>query len=74
MKRTTIFINEETKQKIKLIAKKKQKSMAEIIREAINEYIVKHKKNKKYSFIGLGKSKRSDISEIHEEKLWKYSQ
>ncbi|RUM30060.1 MAG: DNA-binding protein [Aquifex sp.] len=70
MKRTTIFINEETEQEIKLIAKQKQKSVAEVIREAINEYISKYKKAKKYPFIGLGSSNRSDISETHEEELW----
>ena len=71
MKRTTIFIDEEIEQEIKLIARQRGKKVSEIIREAIDDYLSKHRKHKKYSFVGLGSSNRSDISENHEEELWK---
>jgi len=71
MKRTTIFIDEEIDQELKLIARQKGKRVSEIIREAIDDYLSKHKKHKKCSFVGLGNSNRSDISENHEEDLWK---
>ncbi|WP_461828968.1 ribbon-helix-helix protein, CopG family [Aquifex sp.] len=71
MKRTTIFLEPSLQEEIKLIAKSKGKKVSEIIREALNEYVAKHRQKRKYPFIGLGKSNRKDISENHEEELWK---
>ena len=71
MKRTTIFLESSLQEEIKLIAKSKGKKVSEIIREALNEYVAKHRQKRKYPFIGLGKSNRKDISENYEEELWR---
>lgn len=75
MKRTTIFADDDLLNEIKELAREEQRSAAELIREAIVDYIArKHEPaGKKLSFIGIGESKRNDISETHEELLWQKS-
>ncbi len=72
MKRTTIFADENLIRELKEISQEENKSMAETVREAIENYILQKKgKKKKLSFVGIGDSGRKNISEIHEELLWK---
>lgn len=73
MKRTTIFADENLIRELKEISQEENKSMAETVREAIENYILQKKKDKKkkLSFVGIGESGRKNISEIHEEILWK---
>ena len=72
MKRTTIFAHEELINEIKDISKDENRSVAEVVREAMVNYVKqKRKKSKKLSFIGIGDSGRSDVSKNHEELLWK---
>jgi len=72
MKRTTVFADEDLINEIKEISEEENRSMAEIIREAMVNYIKqKRQKRKGLSFIGIGKSGRKDIAERHEELLWK---
>lgn len=72
MKRTTIFAEEELFREIKDISNEENRSVAEIIREAMENYIKqKRLTKKKLSFIGIGNSGRKDIAEKHEELLWK---
>ena len=72
MKRTTIFTEEYLFKEIKNISEKENRSVAEVIREAMEIYInQKRQKKKKLSFIGIGNSGRKDIAENHEELLWK---
>ncbi|MEK6713656.1 MAG: ribbon-helix-helix protein, CopG family [Nitrospirota bacterium] len=72
MKRTTIFAEEELYKEIKDISKEENRSVAEVIREAMGNYInQKRQKKKRLSFIGIGNSGRKDIAENHEELLWK---
>ncbi|MGR3319495.1 MAG: hypothetical protein ACUZ8O_13585 [Candidatus Anammoxibacter sp.] len=72
MKRTTIFADEELINEIKDISKDENRSVAEVVREAMVNYVKqKRKKPKKLSFIGIGDSGRSDISKNHEELIWK---
>ena len=49
----------------------KNRSVAEIVREAMQGYIQQKKKKKKLSFINIGSSGRRDVAEKHEELLWK---
>ena len=49
----------------------KNRSVAEIVREAMQGYIQQKRKKKKLSFIGIGSSGRKDVAEKHEELLWK---
>ena len=70
MKRTTLFIEEELEEEIKRIARLKGKKTSEVVREALRDYVKRHRSKKTLSFVGIGKSGREDISETHEEELW----
>jgi predicted GH43/DUF377 family glycosyl hydrolase len=57
---------------IKDISMEENRSVAEVIREAMKKYIMqKRRKRKKLSFAGIGSSSRMDIAGRHEEMLWK---
>jgi metal-responsive CopG/Arc/MetJ family transcriptional regulator len=72
MRRTTIFADDGLINEIKEISKEENRSVAEIVREAMQNYIKqKRYKKKKLSFIGIGDSGRKNIAERHEELLWK---
>lgn len=72
MKRTTIFADDDLINGIREISKEENRSVAEIMREAMQNYIrQKRHKKKKISFIGSGSSGRKNVSELHEELLWK---
>lgn len=72
MKRTTIFADDNLINEIKEISKEENRSVADILREAMQDYIKqKRHKKKRISFIGIGSSGRRDIAERHEELLWK---
>lgn len=71
MKRTTIFADEDLINEIREISKEESRSIAEIMREAMQGYIKQKRKRKKLSFIGIGTSGRRDIAEKHEDLLWK---
>ncbi len=70
MKRTTIFIDEEIYYDIKELAEEDQKTISEILREALVRYLKERKKKKKLSIIGIAESGRNDIAERHEDILW----
>jgi len=72
MKRTTIFADEELLAEIREISTKEKKSVAEVMREAMESHVNKKKpKRQRLSFVGIGRSGRKDIAERHEELLWK---
>jgi metal-responsive CopG/Arc/MetJ family transcriptional regulator len=71
MKRSTIFVDNDLLRQIKEISKEENKSVAEIMREAMQNYTKQKKFKKKISFIRIGSSGRKDIAERHEELLWK---
>jgi len=71
MQRTTIFADEYLLREIKDLAKQKKRSVAEVIREALTEYIDSRKAPAaRPAFVGLGDSGRADLSEKHEGLLW----
>jgi metal-responsive CopG/Arc/MetJ family transcriptional regulator len=73
MKRTTIFMDEILFKEFKEVSHEENKSVAGMIREAMEAYIVGKRKSpqKKLSFAGIGDSGRKDIAEKHEELLWR---
>ena len=71
MKRTTIFADEELLSEIREISEKEKKSLAEVMREAMQTYVRKKRPRRKVSFVGIGRSGRKDIAGRHEELLWK---
>jgi hypothetical protein len=71
MKRTTIFVPEPLERDLQLYARREKKPMAWVVREALAEYLVAHRPRPVLpSFVGAGRSGRSDIAERHEDLLW----
>jgi len=71
MQRTTIFADENLLREIKDLAKQEKRSTADVIREALFQYLnTKKTPAARLSFIGIGDSGRRDLSEKHEELLW----
>lgn len=72
MKRTTIFVPEALERDLQLYAKRKQKPVAFVVREALTEYLAARQAPSPLpSFVGIGRSGRKDIAERHEELLWR---
>ncbi len=72
MKRTTIFAEEYMLNELKRISREENRSVAEIVREAIYRYIRENQgASKRLSFIGIGSGERKDVAEKHEELLWR---
>jgi metal-responsive CopG/Arc/MetJ family transcriptional regulator len=71
MRRTTIFAEDSLLNEMKHLASQEKKSVAEVVREAMEQYIAsKQKPARKLSLIGIGESDRTDVSEKSEELLW----
>jgi metal-responsive CopG/Arc/MetJ family transcriptional regulator len=71
MRRTTIFADDHLLNEIKDLANQEKRSVAELIRDALDQYLrAKRKSGKPLSFIGIGESGRDDVAEKHEDLLW----
>jgi hypothetical protein len=71
MQRTTIFADEYLLREIKDLAKQEKRSAADLIRDALIQYLNSRKTPApRLSFIGIGDSGRPDLAEKHEELLW----
>ena len=72
MKRTTIFADDGLLDEFKSISAEENRSVADIVREAMEEYLKRKKRaGRKVSFVGIGNSGRRDVAEKHERLLWK---
>jgi len=72
MRRTTIFADDDLLDEMKSLAAEENRSVAEIVREAMEEYLKRKRKAvRKFSFLGIGNSGRRDVAEEHELLLWK---
>jgi predicted CopG family antitoxin len=72
MKRTTIFAGDDLINELKSLSAEENRSMADVVREALEEYIKRRRKAvRKFSFVGIGNSGRRDVAEEHERLLWK---
>ena len=75
MKRTTIFAEDGLFEEIRAIAVEEKRSMADVLREAMERYIrEKRGGGKALSFAGMGRSGKKTIAEEHEDLLWKKGQ
>ena len=71
MKRTTIFVPEALERDLQLYARSERKPVAAVVREALVEYLTERRPVSALpSFVGIGRSGRTDIAERHEELLW----
>lgn len=69
MKRTTIFIDEGVERELRLVARRRGRSVAAVVRDAIAREVAAEARPS-LSFIGVGDSGRRDVAERHEELLW----
>jgi predicted transcriptional regulator len=69
MKRTTVYLPTEADLVLKKLSLQTGRSQAELIREAIEQYIMREKQSLPRS-LGMGASGRNDLSERDEELLW----
>ena len=70
MKRTTIFIEEGIERELRLVARRRGRSVAAVVRDAIAREVAAEQRPS-LSFIGAFDSGRRDLAERHEELLWK---
>lgn len=74
MRRTTIFADDNLLSEIKDLAKQENRSVADLMREAMEQYVRgKGRSPQKLSIVGIGESGHSDIAETHEDLLWQRS-
>ena len=75
MRRTTIFLDEQLERELKALAKRADRPMASLVREALADYVVTARKTppKALGFVAAGRSGRQDTAERHEQLLWKSS-
>jgi predicted transcriptional regulator len=69
MKQTTIELPDKTDEFLKQIAHQTGRTEAELIREAIEDYITRRMRPL-HSCIGMGASGQSDLAQRDEELLW----
>jgi len=69
LKRTTILADESVLLELKHRAKREGRTVSEVIREALEDYLRRGEKKKTLSFVGAGRSGRKSISEKSEEIL-----
>jgi predicted transcriptional regulator len=72
MRRTTVFFDEQVARELNAVARRERRSAASIVREAVEQYIVTHRRgeDRRPGFIAIGASGRADTAERHEEVLW----
>ena len=72
MKRTTVYLDERTELELSRMARQKERSKAELIREALEHYLACEAKPRRLPrSVGMGRSGRPDLAEHDEELLAK---
>ncbi|MBM4464080.1 MAG: CopG family transcriptional regulator [Chloroflexi bacterium] len=72
MTRTQIYLTEEQSEQVKRLAEAQHKTMAEVIREAVKEYIVQRsaKQSVWWDIVNLGYSGITDGSIHHDRDIY----
>lgn len=73
MKRTTIFVEDQLERELQAIARRKDRPMASVVREALEQYVVavRREAQPRLGFIAAGRSGHGDTAERHEELLFR---
>lgn len=69
VQKTTVYLDVDAYRRIKAIAKAERRAPADLVREAVAEYASRHARGAAPRSIGVGRSKRGDVSERAEELL-----
>lgn len=67
--KTTVYLRQADYRRLQAIARKQERSAAEVIREAVADYAEKHGRTGRPRSLGAGHSGRGDLSERTEELL-----
>ena len=73
MKRTTVFMDEQVQRELQALARRRQRPMASLVREAVEQYVATARGDAgrpALGFVAIGRSGRRDIAERHEELLF----
>ena len=73
MKRTTIFIEEGLEAELQALARKQQRAVAAVVREAIERHVKAEKTTpvEELGFFAAGRSGRQDVAARHEALLFR---
>lgn len=69
LQKTTIYLPAAEYRRLKALAREQDRPTAELIREAVAEYVRRHGSLRRPTSVGAGKSGVGDISERAEELL-----
>ena len=70
MKRTTVLADEGLLLELKLQARREERSVSDLVRDALQEYLRTHRTSvKRLSFYSMGTSGETDVAERAEEIL-----
>ncbi len=67
--KTTVYLTAAEYRQLKLLARKQQRSAAELVREAVVEYARRNADARRPRSLGAGRSGRGDLSERAERLL-----
>ena len=67
--KTTVYLLEADYRRLKAIARRENRTAAELVREAVGEYTARRGRGRKPRSLGVGRSGRGDLSERAEELL-----
>jgi len=72
MKRTTVFIDESVDGDLRALARRQQRPVAALVREAVEQYVVAGRQAgpARPGFVAIGRSGYGDTAERHEEMLF----
>jgi hypothetical protein len=72
MKRTTVFIDESIEADLHALARRQQRPVAALVREAVEQYVVAGRRAgpARPGFVAIGRSGYGDTAERHEEMLF----
>lgn len=67
--KTTVYLTEDEYRRMKELAKAQKRPSAELVREAVAEFILRHAASKRPQSLGAGRSGRGNLSERAAEPL-----
>jgi hypothetical protein len=74
MQKTTVYLDTDDYRELKRIAQRKGRPPAELVREAVAEYAVRHARPLRAKSVGAFAGRRRDLGEKAEELLSRFGQ
>jgi hypothetical protein len=68
-RKTTVYLDAEAYERLKAVARRRRRPSAELVREAVQEYVDRHGRTGLPRSIGAGRSGKGDLSERAETLL-----